>query len=170
MFLSHDHVLTMAIRSAGFKPFMEYAGSYALFNYRLVEQEKGLDYDNLRLVRAFEHGLDHTSSEAGFVLVHIAMVRESGALVKGACEMLKSCAGKDREQFDEGLRTLVTGLKKVNGVMNSMSLPSHLDCLSANQPYSNVEPLQAIRVHHLQDFHLWYHITVYGASICPTHS
>lgn len=105
---------------AGFKPFMEYAGSYALFNYRLVEQEKGLDYDNLRLVRAFEHGLDHTSSEAGFVLVHIAMVRESGALVKGACEMLKSCAGKDRERFDDGLRTLVTGLTKVNGVMNTM--------------------------------------------------
>ncbi|CAN9250774.1 unnamed protein product [Alternaria alternata] len=105
---------------AGFKPFMEYAGSYALFNYRLEDPSKGLEYDNLRLIRAFEHGLDPTSSEAGFVLVHIAMVKESGALVTGASEMLESCLAKDRERFNDGLRTLVGGLRKVNGVMNTM--------------------------------------------------
>ncbi|KAF2475147.1 uncharacterized protein BDR25DRAFT_322488 [Lindgomyces ingoldianus] len=104
----------------GFKPFMEYAGSYALFNYRLEDPEKGLDYNNLRLVRAFEHGLDPTSSEAGFVLVHIAMVKESGALVKGTVEMLEGCMTCNRERFDEGLRTLVEGLKRVNAVMNTM--------------------------------------------------
>jgi indoleamine 2,3-dioxygenase len=109
----------MVCNSAGFKPFMEYAGSYALFNYRLVAPERGLEYDNLRLVRAFEHGLDPTSSEAGFVLVHIAMVKESGALIKGAVDMLEGCTASDREQFDDGLRTLVSGLKKVNAVMNS---------------------------------------------------
>lgn len=98
---------------------MEYAGSYALFNYRLEDPEKGLEYDNLRLIRAFEHGLDPSSSEAGFVLVHIAMVKQSGALVKGAVDMLNSCAGNDREQFNDGLRTLVGGLCKVNAVMNS---------------------------------------------------
>jgi len=105
---------------AGFKPFMEYAGSYALFNYRLVDEAKGLEYDNLRLVRAFECGLDPESSEAGFVLVHIAMVKESGALIEGASEMLNGCTSKDREQFDNGLRTLVAGLRKVNAVMNTM--------------------------------------------------
>lgn len=104
---------------AGFKPFMEYAGSYALFNYRLVDEAKGLEYDNLRLVRAFECGLDPESSEAGFVLVHIAMVKESGALIEGASEMLNGCTGKDRERFDNGLRTLVTALRKINAVMNS---------------------------------------------------
>ncbi|KAH6346021.1 hypothetical protein HBI37_078510 [Parastagonospora nodorum] len=105
---------------AGFKPFMEYAGSYALFNYRLEDPAKGLEYDNLRLIRAFEAGLDPSSSEAGFVLVHIAMVKESGALVKGAADMLDSCAGRDRERFNDGLRTLVGGLSKVNAVMNTM--------------------------------------------------
>jgi len=105
--------------SAGFKPFMEYAGSYALFNYRLKDPAKGLEYDNLQLIRAFEAGLDPSSSEAGFVLVHIAMVKESGALVKGAADMLDSCAGRDRERFNDGLRTLVGGLSKVNAVMNS---------------------------------------------------
>jgi indoleamine 2,3-dioxygenase len=104
---------------AGFKPFMEYAGSYALFNYRLVDEAKGLEYDNLRLIRAFECGLDPESSEAGFVLVHIAMVKESGALIEGAKEMLKGCSVENREQFDDGLRTLVAGLRRVNAVMNS---------------------------------------------------
>lgn len=44
-------------------PFMEYAGSYALYNYRLEDPSKGMDYDNIRLIRAFEHGLDPKSSE-----------------------------------------------------------------------------------------------------------
>lgn len=61
----------LTLSRAGFKPFMEYAGSYALFNYRLEDPKKGLEYDNLRLIRAFEHGLDPKSSEAGFVLVHV---------------------------------------------------------------------------------------------------
>lgn len=102
---------------------MEYAGSYALFNYRLGEPDKGLEYDNLRLIRAFEHGLDPSSSEAGFVLVHVAMVKESGVIVKGAVEALNGAAARDREQFDDGMRTLVEGLGKVNAVMNSAYCP-----------------------------------------------
>ncbi|KAF2746274.1 indoleamine 2,3-dioxygenase gamma type [Sporormia fimetaria CBS 119925] len=105
---------------AGFKPFMEYAGSYALFNYRLEDPKKGLEYDNLRLIRAFEHGLDSSSSEAGFVLVHIAMVKKSGPLVKATVEMLNGAATRDRERFNDGLQILVDGLKKVNAVMNTM--------------------------------------------------
>ena len=71
-------------------PFMEYAGSYALYNYKLADPSKGMDYDNIRLIRAFEHGLDHTSSEAGFVLVHIDMVQNSGPLVSGTVEALQA--------------------------------------------------------------------------------
>lgn len=107
--------------SAGFKPFMEYAGSYALFNYRLVDPARGLEYDNLRLIRAFEHGLDPSSSEAGFVLVHIAMVKESGPLITGTVGMLEACSEQDREKFDDGLRTVIGGLKSVNAVMSSKS-------------------------------------------------
>jgi indoleamine 2,3-dioxygenase len=88
-------VLITWVCSAGFKPFMEYAGSYALFNYRLEKPERGLEYENLR------------------------MVRESGALVQGTVEMLEGCTAQDRESFDNGLRTLVKGLRQVNAVMNS---------------------------------------------------
>jgi len=99
---------------------MEYAGSYALFNYRLEDPKMGMEYDNLRLIRAFEHGLDPTSSEAGFVLVHVSMVQHSGVLVSGAVKVLNACNDRDREAFNEGLTTVVDALKKVNHVMNEM--------------------------------------------------
>ena len=98
---------------------MEYAGSYALFNYRLADPDTGLEYDNLRLIRAFEHGLDPQSSEAGFVLVHIAMVKHSGLLVAGTIEALHACSSDDRIAFKAGLGKVVDSLKMVNQVMNS---------------------------------------------------
>jgi len=103
---------------AGFKPFMEYAGSYALFNYRLEDPKKGLEYDNLRLIRAFEHGLDPKSSEAGFVLVHVDMVQNSGPLVDGVVSALDACESNDRESFNVGMEKVVTSMTKVNKVMD----------------------------------------------------
>ncbi|MCJ1378972.1 hypothetical protein MMC17_002071 [Xylographa soralifera] len=105
---------------AGFKPFMEYAGSYALYNYRLADPAKGLEYSNLRLIRAFEHGLDSSSSEAGFVLVHVDMVQNSGPLVAGATAALAAAASNSRSVFEQSLETVVTALTKVNRVMNTM--------------------------------------------------
>jgi len=103
---------------AGFKPFMEYAGSYALFNYRLEDPKRGLDYDNLRLIRAFEHGLDPKSSEAGFVLVHVDMVQNSGPLVDGVVSALDACEANDRERFNVGMEKVVASMTKVNKVMD----------------------------------------------------
>ncbi|KAI0514470.1 indoleamine 2,3-dioxygenase-like protein [Xylaria bambusicola] len=111
----------------GFKPFMEYAGSYALFNYRLQDPNRGLEYDNLRLIRAFEHGLDPSSSEAGFVLVHVDMVKNSGPIIAGAMSALSALANQNgadrtvqRKTFNDGLRTILGGMKKVNTVMETM--------------------------------------------------
>jgi indoleamine 2,3-dioxygenase len=106
--------------SAGFKPFMEYAGSYALYNYRLVDPSKGLEYDNLRLIRAFERGLDPKSSEAGFVQVHIDMVQNSGPLVEGVVDALDGCASDDREVVNDGLRKVISAMTKINKVMETM--------------------------------------------------
>lgn len=114
--------------SSGFKPFMEYAGSYALYNYYLVDPAKGLDYDNLRLIRAFEHGLHHDSSEAGFVLVHIDMVKNSGPLVAGVVKSFeaadKSTTSADavevRKSLNDGLNDILGAMKKINAVMETM--------------------------------------------------
>ncbi|MCJ1316776.1 hypothetical protein MMC15_002097 [Xylographa vitiligo] len=105
---------------AGFKPFMEYAGSYALYNYRLADPAKGLEYSNLRLIRAFEHGLDPSSSETGFVLVHVDMVQNSGPLVAGATAALAAVTSNSRPVFEQSIETIVTALTKVNRVMNTM--------------------------------------------------
>lgn len=105
---------------AGFKPFMEYAGSYALYNYRLEDPSKGLEYDNMRLIRAFEHGLDPKSSEAGFVLVHVAMVKHSGALITAAVDVLKACEKRDRSEFNAAMDKLIDAMLDVNKVMNIM--------------------------------------------------
>jgi indoleamine 2,3-dioxygenase len=37
----------------GAKPFMEYAQSYALYNYKRKDASKGLEYENLDLIRTF---------------------------------------------------------------------------------------------------------------------
>lgn len=116
-------------RSSGFKPWMEYAGSYALYNYRLEDPKAGMDYSNLRLIRAFEHGMDHTSSEAGFVLVHVDMVKNSGPLVSGTMACLDSLSpsgpnatkpAAQRGDFNAGLGTVLATMRKVNATMETM--------------------------------------------------
>ncbi|ROW13305.1 hypothetical protein VPNG_05449 [Cytospora leucostoma] len=107
----------------GFMPFMEYAGSYALYNYKLVDPAKGMDYDNIRLIRAFEHGLDHTSSEAGFVLVHIDMVKHSGPLVSGTVEALEA-THRSREALNAAMGKQLEALKKINATMETMWMKS----------------------------------------------
>ncbi|KAK4104250.1 hypothetical protein N658DRAFT_493754 [Parathielavia hyrcaniae] len=112
----------------GFKPFMEYAGSYALFNYRLADPSAGLASSNLRLIRAFEHGLDPASSEAGFVLVHVEMVKHSGPLVAGAVACIQACASRlapspspsPRQALNAALSTVLSSLQKVNATMETM--------------------------------------------------
>lgn len=105
---------------------MEYAGSYALFNYRLEDPAAGMQYSNLRLIRAFENGLDPTSSEAGFVLVHIDMVKESGPLVKGTVKCIDAASRPShdtmqrRTDFNDGMATILGSMRKINNVMETM--------------------------------------------------
>ena len=135
--------LTQTQSSAGFKPFMEYAGSYALFNYRLADPSLGFEYSNLRLIRAFEHGLDPTSSEAGFVLVHVDMVKHSGELVEGAVRALDACEMDDREKFNAGMKGIVSALRKVNKVMDGMF--PYLRCSAHVRASSETTEIDATR-------------------------
>ncbi|KAM7194777.1 indoleamine 2,3-dioxygenase [Naviculisporaceae sp. PSN 640] len=111
-----------------FKPFMEYAGSYALFNYKLLNPTKDLEYSNLGLIRAFEHGLHTGSSEAGFVLVHVDMVKNSGPLVKGTVGALDACQHQQttsptntaRANLNASLSTVLSSLIEINSSMEKM--------------------------------------------------
>ncbi len=60
----------------GHFPYMEYASSYALVNYRCKDPNyQGsagkYSFDNMELIRSFE---DASGSERGFILVHVEMV------------------------------------------------------------------------------------------------
>ena len=118
-------------------PFMEYAGSYALYNYRLADPARGMEYSNLRLIRAFEHGLDPASDEAGFVLVHVEMVKHSGALVRGALACLDARRSSSssssssstttdgtrttpRQALNSGLDAVLSALRRINAAMETM--------------------------------------------------
>jgi indoleamine 2,3-dioxygenase len=93
-----------------------------------------MEYSNLRLIRAFENGLDPSSSEAGFVLVHVEMVKHSGPLVAGTMACLRACSPADehvsspsperREHFNSGLRGILDALKKINKAMDAMWIRS----------------------------------------------
>jgi indoleamine 2,3-dioxygenase len=159
----------------GFMPFMEYAGSYALANYRLLEEGRGIEFGNLGLVRAFEAGLERGSSEEGFVLVHVDMVRHSGGLVVGAVKALEGAGGARRGLFLEGLDEMRVALVKVNEAMESEFclqvsfvlfyffififnfLFGWRWCGQLMAEDRNVEPEQAQRVHRFPHLHLRHH-------------
>lgn len=108
---------------------MSYAAAYALYNYRLADPNVGTDvYSNLRMIRAFERGLDPTSSEAGFVLTHVHMVQETGPLVSGAVRLLSTIEGdpRDRPMAAEAFTAMLEAMTKIENAMESMwshSLP-----------------------------------------------
>lgn len=100
---------------------MSYAASYALFNYTLEDPSKGLVYSNLRLVRAFERGLDPRSSEAGFILTHVDMVKDTPGLIKGALQVLETLQ-KDgpRSEVNDGFREILSSMDKIEAGMEGM--------------------------------------------------
>lgn len=80
---------------------------------------------NLRLIRAFERGLSPESSEAGFVRVHINMVKHSAPLVQGVVTALRATENSalspdSRVAFNDGLFMVVEALKNINTSMKQM--------------------------------------------------
>lgn len=114
---------------------MSYAASYALFNYTLADPSKGMDdYSNLRLIRAFERGLDPKSSEAGFILTHVDMVKESGALVAGALKVIDTLEQHGpRSVVNDGYREILRAMEKIEASMEGIISP----CTTPNStPYA----------------------------------
>ncbi|CAD0050164.1 unnamed protein product [Aureobasidium pullulans] len=94
---------------------MSYAASYALYNYYLVDPSKGHDeYSNIRLIRAFEKGLDPKSSEAGFILTHIHMVAQTGKLIEGAAGVVEAVdAARSDKKDDHAIPDAKVGLQSI---------------------------------------------------------
>lgn len=108
--------LSIVSAKIGAKPFMEYAQSYSLYNYHLVDNNKGIRYDNLELIRQFS-GMP---SEHGFILVHVAMVAHSGSQIKHTVQALQAVAKDDRAVFNQEMRGLLSTLQAINRTMDTM--------------------------------------------------
>lgn len=108
--------LVQVSEKIGAKPFMEYAQSYALYNYKRKDANKGLEYENLDLIRTFS-GIP---SESGFILVHVAMVAHSGNQVKYTLGALDAIQENNRSDFVSNLQGLLNTLKKINNTMDTM--------------------------------------------------
>ncbi|KAF7512642.1 hypothetical protein GJ744_000903 [Endocarpon pusillum] len=115
-------------------PFMSYAAAYALYNYRYHDPAIGYSrYSNLRLIRAFEQGLDPRSSEAGFVLTHVDMVKHSPSLIQGVTRILdmieestRTPSLNNRDGVNQGFEILLSAMEKIEASMETMwsnSLP-----------------------------------------------
>lgn len=100
----------------GARPFMEYAQSYALYNYKKLDNNLPLEYDNLALIRSFS-GME---SESGFILVHVAMVAHTADQVKHTIAALSAVERQDRALFDQEMKGLLSSLQRINGVMDTM--------------------------------------------------
>lgn len=111
----------------GHFPYMEYASSYALQNYRRVIKGdrpadrlgplKEWETDNLRIIRAFE---DHDGSESGFILVHVSMVAHTGKLVDSVEGVLDAATAQSQEGFTKAMTSLYETYKEINKTMDTM--------------------------------------------------
>ena len=103
-------------KKIGAAPFMEYAQSYALYNWTRKDPSKGLEYANLELIRAFEN----SPHESGFILVHVAMVAHSGKLVSRVLDVFEATRTQSRSEFNSALDGLVSVMQEINQVMETM--------------------------------------------------
>lgn len=106
----------MAREAFDMNPWMEYAHSYALNNWRQVDEQGGMGRENLELIRPIHGGRD----EAGFILVHVALEAETGAVVRAADEVSRAVAGGDVGLYKVGMGRLYTALHTINGIRDTM--------------------------------------------------
>lgn len=113
----------------GHFPYMEYASSYALVNYRCKDpayqgSAGKYSFDNMELIRSFE---DASGSERGFILVHVEMVSYTGQLVSATEDALRAVNANDMRSFEDAFERLLVVYRKINASMETMwsrSLPA----------------------------------------------
>jgi indoleamine 2,3-dioxygenase len=106
-------------------PFLSYA-NYVLYNFHdcAGPQINGTSADReTHLICAFERGYDRFSSEAGFVLTHVDMVRHSPTLVRCSVQILDTIASNPRNRtvVNEGFRDILVAMKDILECMERMS-------------------------------------------------
>jgi len=108
--------LDVISKKLGLRPYMEYATSYALYNYARINPKEGLTHENLKLIRQFSG----YKSETGFIITHVVMVRYTADLVRKVLESLDAVKAQNREAFNKALSELNEVMNQINGAMETM--------------------------------------------------
>jgi indoleamine 2,3-dioxygenase len=99
----------------GRPPVLSYA-SYALDNWRRLDQTKPIELDNIVLLQNFLGGLD----EEWFVLVHIQIERQSGPGLTGLIRAMRGAASDQEDEVLFGLTSLATAQMAMRGTLLRM--------------------------------------------------
>ncbi|PVU99442.1 hypothetical protein BB559_000715 [Furculomyces boomerangus] len=108
--------LEIVAKKIGAKPFMEYALSYSLYNYKRLDTSKPPEFSNVELIRGFSKCID----EHGFILVHVDMVKHSGKLVGASLDALDAVKANDRPAFNKAIQEYFESLLIINTAMETM--------------------------------------------------
>lgn len=98
-------------------------GGCRLYNWRRIDPRGPIATDNLRLIRAFT---GHPS-EAGFILVHVAMVVHSGAQVRATLRILRAARERDYPGLTRAMEAYLQAMRAINGQMEAMWVCSQPD-------------------------------------------
>jgi len=102
------------------RPFMEYNSCYSLNNWFKLDPKLGVSINNIDFWRSFMN----MKSEAGFILVHVAINQHSGNLVKSGVDVLKAAELDDREQFNKSLQEMRDTMVFMNQEFERMYIES----------------------------------------------
>jgi indoleamine 2,3-dioxygenase len=95
---------------------MEYAYSYLLFNWKRVDPNREITFDNVKGHRMFVGSKD----EHGFMMVHVAMDAYTGRLVTHVEKALIACRNKDRKGVNEALEGVNQTMRIINTTFAQM--------------------------------------------------
>lgn len=95
----------------GVQPWLDYAYSYALWNWRQRDPAHGFDPANIDLLRS---PTGPCEDERGFTAVHVAMESHTGTMVRLVDTMLKAVDEDDRSLFNKSLESLAATVAAIN--------------------------------------------------------
>jgi indoleamine 2,3-dioxygenase len=102
------------------RPFLEYNSGYSLNNFYRKDQNAKIEINNIEAHRSFIN----MRSEAGFILVHVAINQHGGMLIKSGVDVLNTAEVNDRKKFNEALHEMKNVLIFMNQEFERMYFES----------------------------------------------
>eukprot|EP00039_Didymoeca_costata_P017883 m.331236 g.331236 ORF g.331236 m.331236 type:complete len:516 (-) comp16680_c0_seq1:160-1707(-) len=97
-------------------PILDYAHGYSLNNWYLEDDAAGFTLENMRTIRQFLGGKD----EAGFILVHAAMVAQTPNLVAAQQNGVAAARANDVVGLEHALKTHAATLENIMNIFGRM--------------------------------------------------